>query len=418
MFLRLLKNITKNQAALVITIIIISVATAACITPQPTERDSIKIGFSMSLSGKYMRTGEYSLEAIRSWAEKVNEDGGIYVDEYGKKFRVDLFWYDDKSDKETAIRLYEKLILDDRVDITLSPYSSALTFATTPITDKYKVVTFSHGGASNAIFERGLKYAVQVLTPTTGYLADVVDMASKLDPKPETLAIIYENTEFPKSCAKAAADKAEELGIEVVLDEGYPKGVTDLSALLTKVKTKNPDMIMGGGYLPDGLLIIRQLKELDINVNLIALLVAPPMPDFVNALGDDTEYIVGPTQWERGAEYEVDYGPAGEEFVTMIKEKWGHDPEYHHAEAYAAGLVLQKAIEEAGSLDSDKIRNTINNLEFTSFFGKFKIDTQTGLQIGHKMVIIQIQNGERRIVAPSEVAEINTIYPMPTWSER
>jgi branched-chain amino acid transport system substrate-binding protein len=129
-FLRIF-NITKNQIALIITIVIISVATAGCLTPQPTEKDSIRIGFSMSLSGKYMRTGEYSLEAIISWAENVNEDGGIYVDEYEKKLRVDLFWYDDKSDKETAIRLYEKLILDDRVDITLSPYSSALTFATT-----------------------------------------------------------------------------------------------------------------------------------------------------------------------------------------------------------------------------------------------------------------------------------------------
>lgn len=415
-FLRLLR---ETRVALVIVIVIISVATAACLTPsQPTERDSIRIGFSMSLSGKYMRTGEYSLEAIRSWVESVNEDGGIYVDEYGKKFRVELFWYDDKSDKETAIRLYEKLILDDKVDITLSPYSSALTFATTPITDKYKIVTFSHGGASNAIFERGLRYAVQVLTPTTGYLADVVEMASKFDPKPETIAIIYENTEFPKSCAKAASDKAKELGIEVVLDEGYPKGVTDLSALLTKIKTRNPDMIMGGGYLPDGLLIIRQLKELDINVKLIALLVAPPMPDFVNVLEKDAEYVIGPTQWERGAEYEIDYGPTGEEFVAMIKEKWGHDPDYHHAEAYAAGLVLQKAIEETGSLDSDDIRDVINNLEFTTFFGRFKINPETGLQIGHKMVIVQIQNRERRIVYPSEVAEANATYPMPTWSER
>jgi len=417
-FLRFFKNITKNQVTLVITIVITSIAIAACLTAQPTEKDSIRIGFSMSLSGKYMRTGEYSLEAIRSWAENVNEDGGIYVDEYGKKLRVDLFWYDDKSDKETAIRLYEKLILDDKVDITLSPYSSALTFATTPITDKYKIVTFSHGGASNAIFERGLRYAVQVLTPTTGYLADVVDMASKFDPKPQTVAIIYENTEFPKSCAKAAADKAKELGIEVVLDEGYPKGVTDLSALLTKIKTNNPDMIMGGGYLPDGLLVIRQLKELDINVKLIALLVAPPMPDFVNALRDDAEYIIGPTQWEKGAEYEIDYGPTREEFITMIKEKWGHDPEYHHAEAYAAGLVLQKTIEETGSLDSDKIRDTVKNLDFTTFFGKFKIDPETGLQTGHKMVIVQIQNRERLIIAPSEVAEANAIYPMPTWSER
>jgi branched-chain amino acid transport system substrate-binding protein len=414
-----MKNIINTNITIIAVIVIIAVLISGC-TSQPavTEKDSIKIGFSMSLSGKYMRTGEYSLEAIRTWVENVNNEGGIYVAEYDKKLRVDPVWYDDKSDKETAIRLYEKLILDDKIDMALCPYSSALTFATTPITDKYEIVTFSHGGASNAIFERGLKYVVQVITPTTGYIADIVVMASTLDPKPETVAVIYENTEFPKSCAKAAIDKAEELGMEVVLDEGYPKGVTDLSTLLTKIKSMNPDMIMGGGYLPDGLLIIRQMKELDINVNLVALLVAPPMPDFANALQEDSEYIFGPTQWERGVKYEIDYGPTGEEFVSMIKEKWGHDPEYHHAEAYAACLVLQKAIEESGSLDSDKIRQTVNDLDFTTFFGRFKIDPETGLQTGHKMVIVQIQNGERRVIAPSEVAEVPAIYPMPAWSER
>jgi len=418
-FFKSMKGITKTQIIIIAVIVIVAVFYSGCISqPTTTERESIKIGFSMSLSGKYMRTGEYSLEAIRTWVENVNKEGGIYVDEYGKKLKVSPVWYDDKSDKETAIRLYEKLILDDKIDMALCPYSSALTFATTPITDKYGIVTFSHGGASNAIFERGLKYVVQVLTPTTGYIADIVEMASTLDPKPKTVAIIYENTEFPKSCAEAAIDKAGELGMEVVLDEGYPKGVTDLSALLTKIKSKNPDMIMGGGYLPDGLLIIRQMKELDVNVKLVALLVAPPMPDFVNALGKDAEYIFGPTQWEKGVKYEIDYGPTGEEFVSMIKEKWGHDPEYHHAEAYAACLVLQKAIEEAGTLDSDMIRETVNNLDFTTFFGRFKIDPETGLQTGHKMVIVQVQNGERRIVAPSEVAEVSAIYPMPLWSER
>jgi len=403
----------------IITVLVIVVLISGCISqPTVTERESIKIGFSMSLSGKYMRTGEYSLEAIQTWVENVNEDGGIYVNEYGKKLKVSPVWYDDKSDKETAIRLYEKLILDDKIDIALCPYSSALTFATTPITDKYGIVTFSHGGASNAIFERGLKYVVQVLTPTTGYLADIVEIVSTLDPKPETVAAIYENTEFPKSCAEAAKIKAEELDMNVILDEGYPVGVTDLSSLLTKIKSKNPDMIMGGGYLPDGLLIIRQMKELNINVNLIALLVAPPMPDFVSALGKDADYIFGPTQWEKGVEYTIDYGPTGEEFVSVIREKWGHDPEYHHAEAYAACLVLQKTIEEAGTLDSNSIRETVNNLDFTTFFGRFNIDPETGLQTGHKMVIIQIQDGERRIVSPSEVAEAAAMYPMPTWSER
>ena len=123
-FFNPIKDVTKTRAAIIAIVVIITVLFSGCTSePTTTEKESIKIGFSMSLSGKYMRTGEYSLEAIRTWVENVNKDGGIYVDEYGKKLKVTPIWYDDKSDKETAIRLYEKLILDGKTNFDLKPFA-------------------------------------------------------------------------------------------------------------------------------------------------------------------------------------------------------------------------------------------------------------------------------------------------------
>ncbi|RLE51213.1 MAG: branched-chain amino acid ABC transporter substrate-binding protein [Candidatus Methanomethylicota archaeon] len=438
------RGIAKIYAIVAVIIVILIVAGAAyyffMMPKGPAVPEEIKVGLSISLTGKYARKGEYSLQAILAWQDWVNEElGGIYIKEYGKKLPVKIIYYDDKSEKETAVKLYEKLILEDKIHVALCPYSSALTYAVTPILDKYKIVSFSHGGASVKIYAGGrLKYSVQVLSPTTQYLAIALEMFATLTPKPTKVAIIFEDTEFPRSCAEAAKAKAEELGMTVVHYEGYPKGLKDFIPLLTKVKEKEPDILLGGGYLPDAVAIASQSKEINFCPKAFCLLVGVPMPDFYEALGKDAEYFYGPTQWEPQASFTPEvaakmglefYGPTPDKFMELLAKsykKYGigkdikspEDVEYHHAEAFAACLVLQKALEEAGTLNSDKIRAVCNELHFCTFFGEFKIDPATGLQVGHKMVVIQWQNGKKEIVWPREVATADPVYPMPSWKER
>jgi branched-chain amino acid transport system substrate-binding protein len=421
---------TQTIGIVVAVIVIIVAATAAWYfflrpPPPPPAPEKIKVGLSISLSGKYARKGEYSLQAIQLWADWVNEQGGIYVEEYKKKIPVEIVYYDDKSEKETAITLYEKLILEDKVHVSLCPYSSTLTYAITPVTDKYKMIAIAHGAASVKIYERGLKYVVQVISPSTFYVADSLRLLDEyLEDHPELskpkVAIIYAKTEFPMACAEAARDAAGELGFEVVLYEGYPKKFTaaEIVALLEKAKAAGAGVLVGGGYLPDAVEIAKQMKAHDINFKFVSLLVGVAMPDFYEALGEDAEYFTGPTQWERGVKFEVNYGPSAEWFVEQIREKYGVEPEYHHAEAFAGCLMLQWGIERAGSLDSTMIREALNDIDIVTFFGPCRIDPETGMQIAHKMVIIQWQNGEKEIVYPTEVATSELVYPMPAWAER
>ena len=437
--------ITRTTAIIIAVIIIVAaigIGVGLYLAGGPGVKETIKVGFSISLSGKYMTKGKYSLLGIKAWAKWVNEElGGIYVKEYDKKLKVELVYYDDKSDKATAMKLYEKLILEDKVDVCLCPYSSHLTYAVTPLLDSYKMFSISHGGASVKIFQRGLKYVIQVLSPTSKYLVDCLNcLKAYLDEHPEKfpgwpdtkpkVAIVYAKTEFPMSCAEAAMSWCGKEGWPVVLYQGYPKEFTpdEIASLIETAADHGADIIIGGGYLPDAEALVTQAKTLGVNFKFMAFLVGPAMPEFYEHLGADAEGVVAPTQWEPGMGYTGTdeypfYGMTEDKFLTLCHELdtevLGYDieyPSYHAAEACAACLVLQKIIEEAGTLNSDALRQKAGEIKITTFFGKYEIDPATGLQIAHDMAVVQWQNGEKVIVWPPEVRKAELVFPKPAWS--
>lgn len=440
--------ITKTTAIIIAVVIIIAAVGVGValylmggVPTAPPAKETIKVGFSISLSGKYMTKGKYSLLGIKAWAKWVNEElGGIYVAEYGRNLTVELVYYDDKSDKTTAMRLYEKLVLEDKVDVCLCPYSSHLTYAVTPLLDSYRMFSISHGGASVKIFQRGLKYVIQAISPTTRYLTDCLNcLKTYLDDHPDAfpgwpdtkpkVAIIYAKTEFPMSCAEAAMSWCGDNGWPVVLYQGYPKEFTpeQIASLVETAADHGADVVIGGGYLPDAEAIVTQAKALGVNFKFMAFLVGPAIPEFYEHLGADAEGVVGPTQWEPGMGYTGTdefpfYGMTEDKFLELCRELdtevLGYDieyPSYHAAEACAACLVLQKLIEEAGTLDSDALRAKANEVKMTTFFGKFQIDPGTGLQIAHDMAVIQWQGGEKKIIWPPEVRKAELVFPKPAW---
>jgi branched-chain amino acid transport system substrate-binding protein len=185
----------------------------------------------------------------------------------------------------------------DKVNFIFGPYSSAITFATSAIGEKYHVITIAPEANAVNIYERGYKYIFSVLPPATLLMAPIAEMAEKLNPKPKTVAIIMANDLFPISCAEGFRDKCKELGFEVVLFEKYPAGATDISTLLTKVKGLNPDILAISGYTQDSLMVIRQCKELNVNPKMYAFAVGVMVPAFVQELGADAEYAFEGEWW-------------------------------------------------------------------------------------------------------------------------
>lgn len=371
--------------------------------PAPAQTP-IRIGASLSVTGTYAKPGTMQKEGYDVCADELNAKGGLL----GRK--IEFVVYDDQSMPATAVKLYEKLITEDKVDAVMGPYSSAVSEAVANVTEKYKKVMVAPLAATTSIFKKGRKYIFMVISPAEVYLEGLVDMAAKRGLK--TVAIINEDTLFPKASAAGTAEAAKKRGLQVVLQESYPKGNTDYSALLVKIKALNPDVIAAGTYFDDAVAITRQMKELNVNPKMFGLTVGGDLPEFYDLLKQNAEYVYGSTQWDDSLPY-----PGAKEFLAAFTKKFKHEPSYHAAAGYAGCLLYAEAVKRAGSLDADKVREQLLKLDTKTAFGDYKVDAD-GFQVAHKMVMLQWQDGKRVVVWPDDLASGKPRFPTPEWSKR
>jgi len=364
----------------------------------------IRIGASLSLTGTYAKLGKNQHEGYQLCIKELNAKGGLL----GRK--LDLVVYDDQSLPPTAVRLYEKLITEDKVDAVMGPYSSPVSEAAANVTEKYKKVMVAPLAATTSIFKKGRKYIFMVISPAEGYLEGLVDMAAKRGLK--TVAVVNEDTLFSKAAASGAVELAKKKGLQVVFTEAYPKGNTDFSALLTKLRAANADVVAAATYFDDAVALTRQMKELNVNPKMYGVTVGGDLPEFYDTLKQNAEYIYGATQWEHTLPY-----PGNQEFFDTYKKEFGHEPSYHSAAGYAGCLIYAEGVRRAGSLDADKVREALLKLELKTAFGEYKVD-QDGFQTAHKMVTFQWQGEKKVTVWPDDLAQAKARFPTPPWTQR
>ncbi len=368
----------------------------------------IKIGASLSLTGTYAALGQNQQRGYKLCAKHMNEKGGVL----GRK--IEFVLYDDQSQPATGVRLYERLITQDKVDAVMGPYSSAITEAVANVTEKYKMPMVAPMASTTSIFKKGRKFAFMVQSPAEVYLEGLLDVAAKRGLK--TAAFVYEDTLFPKATVAApggSVDIAKKKGLQVVFVEAYPKGNTDFSAIMTKLRAANPDVLGAATYFDDAVAITRQMKELNVNPKMYGVTVGGDLPTFYQLLGKNAEYVYGATQWEA----ELPYPGAKQFLVDHSTEFPGVDISYHSAGGYGGCQVLVEAIKRAGSLDGEKIREAILKIDMNTVYGGFKVDAD-GFQISHKMVMFQWQEGRKVIVWPDELAAGKARFPTPPWDQR
>ncbi|MCF8120496.1 MAG: amino acid ABC transporter substrate-binding protein [Deltaproteobacteria bacterium] len=389
--------------------------------------DKIVIGHPACLSGKYAKAGEQAVGGIKACVDWVNNfNGGVKIG--GKKVPLEYKYYDCESKKEAVTSLIGRLITVDKVDVVFAPYSSGLTLRGAPVAESHQMLYMDHGGANNKIFRQGFRYIVQTIGPATSYHMGTLDMIHQIDPDAKKVALAYEDSEFAKMVMEGAKDHAKALGFQVVFERTYPKGVTDLTPLLSALKASKPDFVLGGGHFEDGQLFNRQMADLNINVNALSLIAAATLPAFYKALTTMAEGVMGPSHWEYGVKYSAEeaqatglpwIGPSQEEFLELFKKATGEDmlPDYHAAEAGAQVLAYVLGAQGADSVDSKKVRDVLGELQFMSFYGGWDVD-DSGMQVGHTMVDVQWQDGTRVIVWPEEAQTGKVCYPMPTFQEK
>ena len=381
--------------------------------------DTIVFGAAVSLTGKTAKEGEYTRDGYNFLVDKLNEMGGITVG--GKKYKVSIKYYDDESKSERTAQLIEKLINEDRVSFILGPYGSAPSGTAAPICEKYRIPMIEANGSAESIFNKGYRYTFAVLSPAKLYLKGLVDLVVSRDKTARTVAVLGENEPFSKEVASGGADYAREKGLTVVYQELYPTGTQDVSALLTNIKAKNPDLILGAGHLQDSLLIVKQARDLGVSPKAMGFSVGPSSPEFRDNLKGSADYIFGATQWTEALKYNGDdpwKTPKAYAEAFRAKNPKYRDIPYQVAESSAAALAFWRAIEKANSLDPVKVRDAIAALDMMTFYGPVKFDSR-GINVTKPRAIEQLQpDGRKYTVFPPSVAEKDAIYPMVPWDKR
>src|SRR6478672_12859014 len=235
-----------------------SVATAQ----QPTSSQPAKplrVGATMSITGKaYSLQGGYGREGYLLCEKHVNVRGGVL----GRPIQFVI--YDDESDEKTAVRLYEKLIGEDKVDAILGPYGTAITEAVADIPDRHRKVMVAANAATSSIWEKGRKYLIMVLAPVDSAASGALDLAARNGLK--KVAIINQDALLPKAVAKTTNELAKSKGLDVVVFETYPTGMSDFSGLVKKVQEASPDLLVTAAVRLDDLVtIIRQMRAMNFD---------------------------------------------------------------------------------------------------------------------------------------------------------
>ncbi len=381
--------------------------------------DTIVFGAAISITGKTAKEGEYTRDGYQFALDKINEMGGIKVG--GNTYRVELKYYDDETKPERTAQLIEKLINEDKVNLLLGPYGSSPTGTAAPLAERYKIPMVEANGSAESIFSKGYRYTFMILSPAKNYLRGVIDTVRAKDPSVKTVAILGENEAFSKEVAGGAADYAREKGLNIVYFELYPTNAQDVSAMLTAIKGKNPDILLGSGHLQDSLLIVKQSRDLGVSPKAMGFSVGPSSPEFRANLGKSADYIFGATQWTEALKYNGEGAwktprAFGDAFRAR-RPNYKIVP-YQVAESAVAVVAYQKAIEKAGSIEPTKVRDALAALDIMTFYGKIKFDSR-GVNIYKPMAAEQYQpDGNKYTVWPFDVAEKPALYPMPAWDKR
>jgi branched-chain amino acid transport system substrate-binding protein len=363
------------------------------------EGDTIILGSSISLTGKYATNGLHTQRGYDYAVDVINKAGGVKVG--GKSYKLDVRYYDDESTPARGAQLAERLIQQDGVEYMLGPYSSGMTKAIAPVSEKFGVPMVEAEGASRSLFTQGYKYLFAVLSTSEQYLATAVDMAaaSKSDPKSVKVALAFEGDPFSMDVRAGVLDKINEYGMKVIIDDQLPADLSDMSTTLTKAKALKPDILIVSGHSKGAATAARQIDEMKVNIPIIAMTHCEAAKVHEKFPKTATGFLC-PTQWvETLSKSDPMFGSAAEWNAGFKKAFPSYTSvPYQSAQASAAVYVWKEAFEAANSFDKDSVRDAISAVSMETFYGDIKF-SKNGNNIAKPMFMRQIgSDGSYKLV--------------------
>jgi len=400
--------------AIVTSVSVITSATVA--QAQSPAQDTIRIGISST--GSFALASQSGVRGVEVWVDEVNRRGGI--DMGGTLKRVELVKLDDRSDKQMVTRVYERLIVDEKVDLVFAPFGSTLTSAAATVTDRLKTYMMIWSAAADSLYDQGFKYIVSgSQMPVSAMLRASMELAAQLGVK--KVALLYSDEPFPAGLADSGREQARIQGIDVVLYERYPKGQKDFSTLLQKVRASGAQAFIPTSYEGDLISMVRQMRQLNIHFPYVFMVYAST-PQFLN-IGKDADYIFSHTNYHPAVNWPVTAGMTRAQFAQAYSRLFPNaefEPDFQTALAYGAAVLTEEIIRRAGTTEAQALKDASLALsdQVTVMAGPYAI-APSGKQL--KMPFPVVQNlPDKGLVTvwPKDVATETAVYPIPTWRQR
>ena len=377
-----------------------AVSVAGLGSPFASAADPIKLGASLSLTGRFSDSAKYTQEGYRLWEEVTNAAGGLN----GRP--VALTIYDDESNPDTGRVLAQRLVDRDAVLAILGPYSSPITDAEAVVVERAAVPLLGTIASDSSIWtRRKLRWSFQVFPSSDydhqGFLEIIKDKGAEV----KKLAIVFEQSPFSIASKDWAEKAAAPMGLSVE-SYGYTPGAQDFRSIIERIVAFEAEAVSMGGYYQPSIALTRQMIERGFNPTAYHFIQAA---DGVtkDALGANAEGIFGRSAWEATVDT-----PANKAFVASYQAKYSRVPSYHSAAAYAAGQTIAAAITSKGA-ERSAIRDFIASNEIETVLGTFRVN-ETGQQTGYRYLATQWQGGHSKVVGGESKNAV--IWPKPKWS--
>ena len=379
--------------------------------------DTITLGGSMSLTGDNADLGRLYKDAYRETIDRINENGGVEAGD-GNTYELEMVLRDDGTDASTSRSIYQELIDREGIDYLLGPYSSSVTLPASAVAAENQKPMVEGGGASPEIFNQGNEWIFGLLPTANKYAKSYFDMALAQDSPPESVALLAEDDTFSQSTARGARAKIEAEGLELVVDQTFPTGTSDLSTNLGRVRDNDADILLLCAHQKHNIILANQMESQNVNVDAAMGTVGSLNESFKGEVGGNGDYIYGPTSWDINANFDDPIYGGTQDFVSAIEDNYDYTPDYHSAAGEAVILTFVNAFQSVDELGPTAVRNAIRDADpFSTVYGQVSFG-EKGV-IDKNMLIRQWQpEPGLQTVYPSSVAQSDPIYPMPDWSER
>ena len=385
--------------------------------------DPIKIGFGMALTGGLSANGKPALLALQIWKDDVNKKGGLL----GRP--VELVFYDDQTNPATVPGIYSKLLDVDKVDLVTSGYGTNLIAPLMPIAMERKLMIMGIFGLANNEkykYPNYFQISPNGPEPETSTALGFFELAARQNPKPQTVAIVGADAEYPQNALVGARELIKKFGFKTVYDRTYPPSTTDFTPIVRAIKATNPDVLFIASYPPDSVGMLRAAHEVGLSPKLFGGgMVGLMFTSIMTSMGPMLNGVVNYDFWAPEPTFLAVSGV--KEFLKEYQaraEKAGVDPlgYYLPPYSYATGQVLAQAIEATKGLDQQKLADYIRATEFSTIVGKVKFG-KNGEWAKGRTLMVQFQKiqgtgidqfrgpGKKVVLYPDEFKSGNIIYP-------